>query len=120
MRATYSDSCHLRHGQKVVDQPRQLLNLIPGLELIELSSPDQCCGSAGVYNITQIDTAIQILDAKMMDIALTGAELIVTSNTGCQMQLISGVRKAGLDAKVMHVVEVLDWSYAKQGIGDTG
>ncbi len=116
IRATYSDSCHLRHGQKVIDQPRRLLKLIPGLELIELSSPDQCCGSAGVYNITQVDTANQILDAKMMDIALTGAELIVTSNTGCQMQLIAGVRKAGLETKVMHVVEVLDWSYEKQGI----
>ena len=116
MRATYSDSCHLRHGQKVIDQPRMLLKLIPGLEFVELSSPDQCCGSAGVYNVTQVDTANQILDAKMMDIAQTGAELIVTSNTGCQMQLIAGVRKAGLEAKVLHVVEVLDWSYAKQGI----
>jgi len=120
IRATYSDSCHLRHGQKVIDQPRQLLKLIPGLDLVELSSPDQCCGSAGVYNITQVDTANQILDTKMMDITLTGAELIVTSNTGCQMQLISGARRMGLDAKVMHVVEVLDWSYQEQGFEITG
>jgi glycolate oxidase iron-sulfur subunit len=113
VRATYSDSCHLRHGQKVVNQPRQLLGMIPGLELVELSSPDLCCGSAGVYNITQIDTADKILDAKMADIAATGANLIVTSNIGCQMQLITGVRRSGLDAKVMHVVEVLDLSYEK-------
>ena len=110
-RATYSDSCHLRHGQKVFKQPRELLKNIPGLTLVELSMPDHCCGSAGVYNITQVDTADQVLDAKMNDIAATGADLIVTSNTGCQMQLIAGVRKAGLKARVMHVIEVLDASY---------
>jgi glycolate oxidase iron-sulfur subunit len=110
-RATYSDSCHLRHGQKVVGQPRQLLKGISGLQLVELSAPDRCCGSAGVYNIAQVDTANAILDAKMADIAATGANLIVTSNTGCQMQLIAGVRRAGLKARVMHVVEVLDQAY---------
>ena len=110
-RATYSDSCHLRHGQKVVKQPRQLLTAIPGLQLVELQAPDRCCGSGGVYNIAQVDTANAILDAKMADIAATGADLIVTSNTGCQMQLIAGARRAGLKAKVMHIVEVLDLSY---------
>lgn len=110
-RAVYSDSCHLRHGQKVIKQPRELLKQIPGLELVELSLPDRCCGSAGVYNIAQVDTANAILDAKMDDIVATGADLIVTSNTGCQMQLIAGVRRKGLNARVMHVVEVLDLSY---------
>jgi glycolate oxidase iron-sulfur subunit len=112
-RATYSDSCHLRHGQKVVRQPRNLLKQIPGLQLVELSAPDRCCGSAGVYNIAQVDTANAVLDAKMADIAITHADLIVTSNTGCQMQLIAGVRRAGLRAKVMHVVEVLDEAYGR-------
>ena len=116
LRAVYSDSCHLRHGQKVILQPRLLLKRIPGLELIELSSPDQCCGSAGVYNIMHTDTANRILDAKMMDIVQTEAQLIVTSNTGCYMQLVAGARRTGSDCKVMHVVEVLDWSYSKQGI----
>jgi glycolate oxidase iron-sulfur subunit len=110
-RATYADSCHLRHGQKVVAQPRQLLRGIPGLVYVELAQPDRCCGSAGVYNIAQAETAAQVLEAKMADIAATGADLIVTSNTGCHMQLIAGARKAGLDAQVAHVVEVLDWSY---------
>jgi len=113
-RATYADSCHLRHGQKVIKQPRQLLKGIPGLELVELQAPDRCCGSAGVYNIAEADTASQVLDAKMADIAATGAELIVTSNTGCHLQLMAGVRRAGLAAKVMHVVEVLDLSYARE------
>lgn len=111
LRATYSDSCHLRHGQKVVDPPRQLLKLVPGLELVELAAPERCCGSAGVYNLAQVDTANAVLDAKMADIAATGAELIVTSNTGCHMQLVAGVRRAHLKARVLHVVEVLDESY---------
>jgi glycolate oxidase iron-sulfur subunit len=117
IRATYSDSCHLRHSQKVVEQPRELLQQIPGLVLVELSNPDLCCGSAGVYNLTQIDTAGRILEAKLKDIKATGAELVVTSNTGCQLQLIAGIRKVGLDIKVMHVAEVLEWSYSKQENG---
>lgn len=110
-RVTYSDSCHLRHAQKVIDQPRSLLEDIPGLELVEIKSPDHCCGSAGVYNIVQSDTANQILDMKMADIAATGAEMIVASNTGCHMQLLAGIRRAGLGARVVHLVEVLDMSY---------
>jgi glycolate oxidase iron-sulfur subunit len=112
-RATYSDSCHLRHGQKVARQPRDLLKLVPGLELVELSAPDRCCGSAGVYNIAQVDTANAVLDAKMADIAATGADIIITSNTGCQMQLVAGVRRANLKARVVHVVAVLDESYRR-------
>jgi glycolate dehydrogenase iron-sulfur subunit len=110
-RATYSDSCHLRHGQKVVKQPRSLLMQVPGLQLVELKMPDRCCGSAGVYNIMHVDTANEVLDAKLADIAATGADLIVVSNAGCQMQLIAGARRAGLKAEVLHVVEVLDKSY---------
>jgi glycolate oxidase iron-sulfur subunit len=110
-RATYADSCHLRHVQKVVAQPRALLQRIPGLELVELAHPERCCGSAGIYNITQADSANAILDQKMADIAATGAELVIISNTGCHMQLMAGVRRAGLSARVLHVVEVLDQSY---------
>jgi glycolate oxidase iron-sulfur subunit len=111
VKATYSDSCHLRHEQKIIKQPRDLLKKIPGLELVELKLPDRCCGSAGVYNIIHSETADAILDTKMADIAATGAELIVASNTGCHMQLVAGVRRAGLGAQVMHVAEVLDMSY---------
>lgn len=114
-RVTYSDSCHLRHGQKIFKEPRALIKSLPGVEYVELSQPDRCCGSAGVYNIAEVDAANAILDAKMADIAATGADLIVTSNTGCHMQLIAGVRKAGLQAQVMHVVEVLDLAYQAEG-----
>lgn len=119
-RVTYADSCHLRHGQKVVWQPRDLLQAVPGVEFVELLSPEQCCGSAGVYNIAQAETAEKILAAKIEDMRDTGAEILVTSNTGCQMQLIAGVRKAGLPVKVMHVVELLDLSYANEEADQDG
>jgi glycolate oxidase iron-sulfur subunit len=115
-RVTYVDSCHLRHGQKVVRQPRQLLKAIPGLEVVELKQPDMCCGSAGIYNLVQPATANQILDAKLRDVASTQATTIVTTNTGCHMQMLYGVRKANLRAEVVHLVELLDRSYFK---GDT-
>jgi glycolate oxidase iron-sulfur subunit len=113
-KVTYADSCHLRHGQGIVQQPRSLLKSIPGLQLIELTYPDRCCGSAGIYNISQVNTASQILNAKLADIAETGADLVVTSNTGCKMQLLAGVRQATLPVKVMHIMEVLDLSYQRQ------
>lgn len=113
-RVTYSDSCHLRNKQKVVKQPRELLKQIPGIELIEMQSPDRCCGSAGVYNLMQVDSADEILDTRMQDIAATNADIIVTTNTGCHLQLIYGVRKAGLKARVAHLVELLDESYDKE------
>ncbi len=110
-RVVYSDSCHLRHVQKVVAQPRHLLQQIPGLELVELGKPDRCCGSAGVYNLVQAETASAILDEKMADITSTGADIIVITNTGCHLQLLHGVRRAGLKMRVAHVVELLDESY---------
>lgn len=112
-RVTYVDSCHLRHAQKVVAQPRKLLQAIPGLELVELRQPDMCCGSAGVYNIMQPETANQVLDNKLADVADTQAATVVTTNTGCHMQMIYGVNKAGIAAEVVHLVELLDRSYFK-------
>ncbi|HEX7972941.1 MAG TPA: heterodisulfide reductase-related iron-sulfur binding cluster [Anaerolineales bacterium] len=110
-RITYSDSCHLRHAQRVIQQPRDLLRAIPGIELVELSRPDLCCGSAGVYNLVQTEAANAILDQKMQDIAATRADLIVAANTGCYFQLLYGARRAGYRARVVHLVELLDQSY---------
>jgi glycolate oxidase iron-sulfur subunit len=110
-RVTYADSCHLRHVQKVIHQPRALLRQIPGVELVELSKPDRCCGSAGVYNLVQAETASAILDEKMADIASTGADAVVITNTGCHLQLLYGVRRAGLPVRVVHLVELMDQSY---------
>lgn len=112
-RVTYVDSCHLRHGQGIVEAPRTLLQRIPGLELVEVAQPDHCCGSAGVYNIAHPEVAHQILDAKMDAIAATGADTIVTTNPGCHFQIQYGIRRAGLDARVAHVVELLDEAYKR-------
>ncbi len=119
-RVTYADSCHLRHGQKVIRQPRDLVQAVPGVEFIELRSPEMCCGSAGVYNIAQAETAEKILQAKMDDVRESGAEILVTTNTGCHMQLIAGVRKSGLPVQVMHIVELLDLSYTNEEAGQDG
>lgn len=112
LRATYVDSCHLRNVQRVSRQPRALLRAIPGIEVVELKSPDHCCGSAGVYNILQPETANAVLDSKMADITTTRADTIVVANTGCYLQMLNGVRRAGLAARVVHLVELLDASYA--------
>ena len=120
LRITYSDSCHLRHGQKVVSQPRSLLKMVPGIQLVELKKPDLCCGSAGVYNIVQVQTANLVLDLKMADIASTSAEVIVTTNVGCYLQLYYGVRRAHLSARVVHLVEILDQSYSAARLSQAG
>ena len=111
LRVVYVDSCHLRHGQKVVRQPRQLLKAIPGVTLVELKQPDMCCGSAGVYNILQAETAGEVLAAKMADVSAARSDVIVTTNTGCHMQMIYGARQAGLKVEVLHLVELLERSY---------
>ena len=111
-RAVYSDSCHLRHVQKISKQPRQLLRMIPGLELVELNRPDLCCGSAGIYNIMHPETANPILALKMDDIRNTKADLLVVSNTGCHMQLIAGAKQSDYPIQVLYIAEVLEKSYA--------
>jgi glycolate oxidase iron-sulfur subunit len=115
-KVTYADSCHLRHGQRVVAPPRHLLRQILGLTLVELRQPDRCCGSAGVYNILQPDSAGQVLSAKLDDIRQSGATIVVTTNPGCQMQLLYGVKQAGLQVEVVHLVELLERAYAPQEI----
>ncbi len=111
-RAVYVDSCHLRHVQKVVRPPRDLLRAVPGIELVELQTPDHCCGSAGVYNILQPAVAQAVLEAKMADVARAAPQLVVTTNTGCHLQLLAGVRRTGLQARVVHLAELLEESYS--------
>jgi len=110
LRVTYQDSCHLLHGQKVRNAPRDLLKQIPGLELVELPHSDICCGSAGVYNVTQTKASLELLDDKMKNIASIKPEVIVTANPGCLLQLRAGVRRVNGKQEVMHVVELLDRS----------
>jgi glycolate oxidase iron-sulfur subunit len=109
-RMTYQDSCHLVHAQNVTGAPRKLMHAIPELDLREMFAPDRCCGSAGIYSIVQPAMSQRLLDAKMDDIAATGATTIATANPGCMMQLESGVRLRGVRARVLHVIELIDES----------
>ena len=108
LRVTYQDSCHLLHGQKVRNAPRELLRAIPGLEFVELPYSEICCGSAGVYNVTQTDASLDLLKEKMRHAAGTGAGTIVTANPGCLLQLRAGAQIHGTGQDVLHVVELLD------------
>ena len=109
---TLQESCHLVHAQRIKDAPRQLLGSIPGLELRDMAHPDLCCGSAGLYMLTQSEMATRILDDKMADIARTGAHTIVTANPGCMMQLQRGLVRAGNAGDVKHVVQLVDEAYS--------
>jgi glycolate oxidase iron-sulfur subunit len=111
LRATYHDPCHLAHGQQVRSAPRALLRAVPGLELVELGEAEMCCGSAGIYNLTEPVMAQRLLDRKMAHVEATGATTVVTANPGCILQLAAGLRARGRNVEVLHVVEVLDRAY---------
>ena len=108
LRVTYQDSCHLVHGQKIREAPRKLIRAVPGVELVEMALADHCCGSAGVYNVTQTDTAMALLGEKMQYARATRAQAILTANPGCLLQLRAGVEMHGTGQEVLHVVELLD------------
>lgn len=112
MRVTYQDSCHLLHGQKIGDAPRRLIRAVPGIDFAEMRLVDQCCGSAGVYNVTQTQTALDLLTEKMQCAAETGAHAIVTANPGCLLQMRAGAEIHGTGQEVLHVVELLDRAIA--------
>ena len=115
-RVTYHDPCHLRRGQKVWQQPRQLLGLIDGLEFIELPEADWCCGSAGSQLITHYETSAKVMERKMDNLSSTGASIIASGCPGCQMQLNTAVHRRGLKVKVVHPIALLDQAYeAKNG-----
>jgi glycolate oxidase iron-sulfur subunit len=109
---TYQDPCHLAHGQRVRSAPRQLIRQIPGLAYRELPRTEICCGSAGVYNVMHNDLAMDLLRNKMEDIGGTHADVVLTANPGCLLQIRAGVRlfPSGKSPRVLHVMELLDES----------
>ena len=109
-KVTYQDPCHLAHGQKVRSAPRELLKAI-GLDLIEMPRADDCCGSAGTYNIMQNELSMKILDEKMANVSSVSPDIIATANVGCMLQLRAGVQRANIKAEVLHVIELLDQAY---------
>ena len=109
-RVTYSDPCHLAHAQDVRKQPRALLKAI-GAELVEMQRADSCCGSAGVYNVVQNEISMKVLDEKMGYVAMVEPEIIATANVGCMLQLAAGAKRKGMNAEVVHVIELLARAY---------
>lgn len=107
----YQDACHLLHAQKVKSQPRELLKTI-GCQLVEIPHADQCCGSAGVYNVVQNELSMKILDAKMDDISSVPADMLATGNVGCMIQLRAGVSQRKMNLPVKHVMELLEEAYS--------
>ncbi|TYB58598.1 4Fe-4S dicluster domain-containing protein [Nonomuraea sp. PA05] len=106
----YHDACHLAHAQGVRAQPRELLGAIPELELREIPESAICCGSAGTYNLLRPDAARDLGDRKAKAVGTTGAELLVSANPGCTMQIAAAMRRAGAAIRVAHTAEVLDAS----------
>jgi glycolate oxidase iron-sulfur subunit len=111
LKVTYQEPCHLAHAQRITAQPRQLLNAIPQLQLVEMNESALCCGSAGVYNITQPELATALGARKIENALATGAGVIATANPGCALQLAGELRKRGRDVQVRYIVELLDESY---------
>ncbi|HEY2382584.1 MAG TPA: (Fe-S)-binding protein [Terriglobia bacterium] len=106
-RVGYDDPCHLIHGQGVKNEPRTLLKAIPGIHFVEVEGADQCCGSAGIYNITQNELSMEILDRKMEKIQKAGVDILATGNPGCMFQFRYGAKKCGMKLEVLHPVELL-------------
>jgi glycolate oxidase iron-sulfur subunit len=107
-RVTYQDSCHLLHGQKVREAPRTLIKAISGIEFVELPYTELCCGSAGVYNVTQTQASLELLAEKMSNAKKTGATIIATANPGCLLQMRAGAKMHNTNQEVIHVIELLD------------
>jgi len=110
LRIAYHDACHLQHAQGVRNQPRQVLKNIPELELVEVPDSAICCGSAGIYNLVEPQPAEQLGDRKAQNCLSTGAQAVVSANPGCLLQITSGLRRAGRELPVLHMVELVDAS----------
>ena len=111
IRVTYQDACHLAHAQRIRKQPRDLIRAIPGVDLVEMRHPEICCGAAGLYSTLEPSMSARILREKTDDVLSTRAEVVVTANPGCQMQLAAGIRSRGSTMRVEHVAELLVRSY---------
>jgi glycolate oxidase iron-sulfur subunit len=117
LKVTYHDACHLCHAQQVRTQPRQLLGMIPGLELVPLDESELCCGAAGTYNLTQPEMSERLGRRKLDRIEATGAEVVATGNVGCILQIARHARDRGDSLRVAHPVDLLDQAYRGPDVG---
>ncbi|MDP9018142.1 MAG: heterodisulfide reductase-related iron-sulfur binding cluster [Candidatus Eremiobacteraeota bacterium] len=108
---TYQEPCHLAHAQRITSAPRRLMQQIPGLSLVEMDESSLCCGSAGIYNLTQPEMAKRLQDRKIANACATNADVVVTANPGCELQLRAGLLAAGSAMSVKHIVSLLDEAY---------
>ena len=108
LKVTYHDPCHLAKAQKIKNQPRQVLQNIPGLEFIEMVGADACCGGSGTFGLTHYDLSMKILERKIENVQNTGAEILTTSCPSCMTQLSYGLREAESPIKVLHPVQLLE------------
>ena len=106
-KVTYHDACHLAHAQRITKQPRELVRAVAGKNFIELPESDVCCGSAGSYNLTEPEMAERLQRRKTENILKSEANLVVTTNPGCILQIQAGLKKAGRDIQVMHLADYL-------------
>ena len=107
-KVAWDDPCHLCHGQGVRSQPRELLDLVPGIERIEMDGAESCCGSAGIYSVLRPKDSLEVLEPKLEALGNTGAQTLVTANPGCHQQWQVGLSRAGSPTQVLHLAEVLD------------
>jgi glycolate oxidase iron-sulfur subunit len=115
LRVTLQEPCHLAHAQKIKKAPRDILKIIPGIEFVEMKDSDRCCGSGGIYNLVHPEIADQLLDEKMANIEATKAEIVVSDNPGCMMQVVQGLERTGSKARLVHIVQLLDDAYGGNG-----
>ena len=112
---TYHDACHLVHGQGIRSAPRALLEAVPGLRLVEMEEADVCCGSAGIYNVTQPRMARTLLERKWRNVEATGAAIVALGNPGCHAWIAQAAREHGRRVAVRHTLEVLEAALAHRG-----
>lgn len=108
---TYHDPCHLKRGQCVCAEPREILKSIPGLKFLEMAEADRCCGSAGSFNLTHYDLSMKVLERKVENITDTSTEMVVTGCPSCRLQIEYGLRESGKPLPVVHTVELLSRAY---------
>ena len=117
LRVAYHDACHLQHAQGISVQPREVLATIPELEVRDIPEGGLCCGSAGIYSLVEPAAARELGERKARNVLMTGANAVVSSNPGCLLQLKSGLAQAGQPLPTRHLVELVDASIAKKGVG---
>ncbi len=107
VRVTYHDACHLAHAQRVTKPPRDIVKAVAGKNYVDLPESDVCCGSAGTYNLTEPEMAERLQNRKIQNILKTGAQVVVTSNPGCLLQIQAGLKKAGSNIEALHIADFL-------------